>query len=107
MPTCPGCGGTKKTIAAHALMADGSSRFGLELPCFFCDGAGEVSEQRLAQRARGIELRGERLSRQYTLREAAEKLGISAVELSDAQQGWIDPEPYFERIRALPMNAQI
>ena len=50
---CPSCGGHGKIIAAHALMSDGSSQFRKVLPCFKCDGTGEISDQHWRRYERG------------------------------------------------------
>jgi hypothetical protein len=66
----------------------------MEIPCRYCEGAGEVTTVRADVIRRGIavgaELRADRLSRGLSLREEAKRLGIRPSELSDRElgRGW-------------------
>lgn len=82
--TCPDCQGTK-IVQAHLQTSRGCKW--RELPCFTCDGTGSISEKHVARIAEGKQRREDRLSRGMTLRREAERLGISATELSRIESG--------------------
>ncbi len=91
---CPECQGRKFTIASHVRYADGSGRSNVTLKCSFCQGTGEVPQEKLAWRAQGQAMREDRVNvRMVGLREEAKQRGMSPSELSGMEQGRIKPVP--------------
>lgn len=93
---CPTCAGSKVVVASHARMADGSSRWGLQLPCFQCGGSGEVPAEMANWIEEGRRMREARIARRTGLREEAARRGISASKLSNMESGreapvWNEP----------------
>ena len=82
---CPTCKGAKVTIG---YACPGFRR--VELPCSTCDGQGAVTPAMQDYQARGEKMRADRVGRMVSLREEAQRLGISAVELSHLEQGKVD-----------------
>ena len=91
---CELCEGEGSVVSSHARMADGSSRFGLPLPCPECDGEGTISPERSARAVRGEQLRKERLQAGFGLRRAAFLRGMKPSELSDQETGRAEPRPF-------------
>ena len=89
MNTCPECSGR------GVVLGYGCPGFKpMELPCRFCDATGAGIDERRRWRASGEVLRAMRLGRDLSLREAARVIEIGAVDLSDAEHGRVNPEPY-------------
>lgn len=99
--TCQTCGGTRKMIALHARMSDGSSRFGMELPCFDCDGTGETDAQMPQRKMRGALTRQRRLALGLGLRTFSERVGIPPSDVSRMQRGLVDPAPLEQKLAVL------
>lgn len=86
---CPDCKGKKESLVFYS----GGSKHGFgPLPCTTCDGEGEVSEEKIAWITRGRELRDKRVAAGRSLREEAEMLGITSVELSRRERGKVNPD---------------
>jgi hypothetical protein len=85
---CPDCRG-RKTGTVHVYGERDGRRFGewRETKCRTCDGLGWITERELESLETGMRLREDRLSRGMTLREEARRIGISAKELSDRENG--------------------
>lgn len=65
----------------------------LEIPCDRCKGTGEVSEQSTRWIIIGRKMRKDRLARGFGLRREAMRRGIKPSELSDMENGVIEPIP--------------
>lgn len=94
--TCPDCIGDKVEFG----LACPNMRL-VRLPCSTCKGTGEVDAAFLARRALGAQIRSARTTRDLSLREAAKRLDVSTVALSDAERGLSDPVALLEMVRAL------
>lgn len=57
------------------------------IPCGRCGGSGEVSEAQAKQRRIGRYYRKRRIEMDLSMREAAQLLGISIIELNDIEHG--------------------
>jgi hypothetical protein len=57
------------------------------MPCFMCNGTGEVDEGFEARLALGENRRQDRIARGLSLRQEAARLGITAEELCDREHG--------------------
>lgn len=88
---CPSCSG-KGTTAAFV---DTETRgwFDPSLPCSLCRGTGKISEQQMAWRTAGRIHYRERVARQESIMECAQRLGIRSAELSAMEHGRADPAP--------------
>lgn len=64
------------------------------IACPTCGGTGVITEERRRWQERGQRLRTARLVRDLSLGEAARRLGARVSELSDAEHGRRDPEPF-------------
>ena len=88
---CPDCGGAGKQLAMFPRYATGTPasarRSSVELECWLCGGAGKIDDTVKRRRDEGVRLRKARLARGMGLRREAERLGISASELSKREQG--------------------
>lgn len=76
---CPSCEGSR---VLGALLNIGGRCVPHTMPCRTCRGTGEIDEARAAELNAAEERRRERMARGLSLREEAERLGMSAVELS-------------------------
>lgn len=91
MTTCPTCHGRK------VLVGIGCPSFKpIEIPCLDCKGAGELDDVRMLWRKHGRMIRRFRIARERSLRDEAKWLGVKASELSDAENGRIDPVPIWQ-----------
>jgi DNA-binding XRE family transcriptional regulator len=86
MNVCPRCEGAKVMFFAF--------RAG-SIPCFFCKGAGEISNEQAGWVELGAKFRQLRLKQDLSTREMAKKLGISVVQLSDMELGKTNPASLF------------
>jgi len=94
MNVCPTCRGAK------VLKGFGCPGFKpITLPCYDCDGTGEVSDERAIWRRDGEGLRKFRQVRDLSLHEAAAWLGCPAREWSDAEHGKVDPSDLSGRVQ--------
>lgn len=91
---CPSCGGRKYSSG----FVDGSAPNGREfgyytdrLPCSTCDGAGIVTAQMLEWLRIGTRHRKARVDRQESIRQCADRLGISPADISSMEHGRLDP----------------
>ena len=84
MTPCPDCKGTK-IMSGIGCGPDGCKP--ITLPCFTCDGIGSISEDQAERMRTGEAMRLDRLVRDMSLREEAQRLGIKARELSDLEHG--------------------
>ena len=85
---CPDCKG-KRQVFAHVNYG-GHGEF-KHIDCTRCGGIGAIPEQMLAWIDEGNKRRMERVARAATLREEAERLGLSPVELSKIERGLVRP----------------
>jgi hypothetical protein len=76
---CPNCKGKKQFTAI--LCGEGGCRSGV-MQCHTCNGLGEVTEEHYKKILIGEFKRKDRISRGLSLREEAERLGITPYELS-------------------------
>ncbi len=88
---CPDCEGTGQTLAFFVIHTDGHEQTMAQLRCLTCQGRGEVDDRYPAWLRRGQEMRRERRERREPLRQAAARLGVSAVEYSKMEFGLIEP----------------
>lgn len=86
---CPWCGGEKTVTATGIRYAPGfSGPQVLEMPCFVCDGVGKISTFQVDRMRLGESFRHYRVDvLGLGLREAANKWGMKASELSYIEQG--------------------
>jgi hypothetical protein len=84
MEICPDCEG-RKIISGIGCGANGCKP--MTLPCFTCKGIGSISEEQVERIRKGEAMRQDRLARDMSLREEAQRLGIKARELSDLEHG--------------------
>ena len=82
--TCPTCSGQKLLIVHLHTTTGGRWE---KRACFTCCGAGEITEDHARQIEEGERRREDRKARYTTLREEAARLGISARQLSDIENG--------------------
>ena len=94
--TCPDCHGDGHV---YGLGCPGMKP--VSVPCRSCNGSGSVDSAFLARRALGAQIRSARTTRDLSLREAAKRLGVSSVVLSDAERGLSDPAALLEKVRSL------
>ena len=104
--TCPTCKGEKQfwalvRVTERILVGkeedELASRARCEerlMPCFRCNGEGEVDARTESWQAQGQALRKKRQVNDRSLREEAKRLGISVYELSRMEQGIIQPVDY-------------
>lgn len=79
---CPTCKGEKKIGG----MACPGFRY-VEIPCWTCKGTGDCSEEQAKVIERGKKLRKKRLASDRSLREEANRLGMSTSAYSDLEHG--------------------
>ena len=84
MVKCPDCNGRKRGIV-HLNTASGSRWE--ERDCTFCEGVGHVRAHKAEKWREGELLRADRKARNMTLRQEAQRLGISPQELSRREWG--------------------
>ncbi len=81
---CPDCDGTGRTWAMVDWRGGGELR---EVPCFLCRGRGTFTASEMAQIEHGRKLRDDRKARGLTLRQEANRRGITMEELTDLEHG--------------------
>ena len=86
---CPACKGKKELAVFPIPSSDGQVI--TSISCYRCEESGEVPDIQAEWIILGEKLREERLSRKVILRDEANRLGISALTLSEAERGMIDP----------------
>lgn len=88
---CPVCRGEKVTRAFVCGATSGGLR---TLSCEACEGKGWLSDEEMNEREQRIakhkERRAERLVLGFTMREMAQRLGVSLVDYSSYEHGRID-----------------
>lgn len=89
MRTCPACDGEGAMVVFGIRYAPGHSGPPVrKLRCHVCEGRGEVSGEQVLRMERGKSFRNYRVSiLSFGLREASNKWGMRAVELSRIEQG--------------------
>lgn len=85
---CPDCNGEKEVKIFPKLV---NGKIICTLPCDRCNQSGTVPDIQEIWIHLGKSMRKDRVQRKQTLRDAAEVLGISALHLSQAERGMIDP----------------
>jgi DnaJ-class molecular chaperone len=88
MTTCPHCEGPKK-VGAFVDGVRNGKRWGAfeQIPCFTCNGTGEVTPEHMARICEGKRRREDRKARGLSLRQESVRLGISMQELSEIERG--------------------
>ena len=86
---CPDCKGGKKT-REFAELSSGGCRL-MEFKCFRCKGAGIVPKEMNKWMFEGQKIRDFRRMKDMTMREYARKVGVTAYNLSQAENGYVDP----------------
>lgn len=94
-PLCPHCGG-RRTVTAFVDCADSRQSGVRTITCPECKGAGTVTPEYLERREKGSAMRDDRLARNLSLREEAERRGMKARELSDLENGRLRAEGELE-----------
>jgi hypothetical protein len=86
---CPSCNGAKRLFAFwDGRDKDGKATSGSGMVnCFTCDGAGEITEEHARRIAAGRARMEARIARRVTLKEEADRLGITPAELSAIESG--------------------
>lgn len=85
---CPECNGTGRTKGpVHINRGDQPHEWVESLRCFCCDGVRYISQAHWDARERGAELRKQRIARGETLREAAQRQGVTSSEISRQERG--------------------
>ena len=72
----------------------------IELPCWSCNGKGQVDDNTRLWKEIGEMIRTCRLARDKSQREFAEWIGTDVVALSKAEGGRVDPKAVNELLRA-------
>ena len=88
---CPICSGTKLVTLSHVRTSTGG-RSNVPMRCYQCRGAGEITEEQAEWIQRGEAMRLKRVGAYRSLRDEAKRLGITAKELSDMENGRIEPK---------------
>lgn len=83
---CGSCDGSGKSFA-HINSTDPAQHGFQWINCMTCGGAGTISEAHAERIAKGRQMRDDRVKRGLSLREEADRLGISVVELSAIEWG--------------------
>ena len=83
---CPDCNGERKVFAHVNRGEKGPSGFET-IDCFRCKAAGEVPDEQALWILEGKLRRTDRISRDISLREEAQRLGIPVVQLSAMERG--------------------
>lgn len=86
---CPDCGGNKK-IYGYAKPIKGSCKPRM-VNCFRCKGNGEVPNEMNEWIKEGQKVKDFRLLKNMTLREYAKKAAMTVYDLSQAENGYVDP----------------
>lgn len=84
---CPDCNGEKK-VFAHVNFGELDPRNGFGwIGCSRCEGIGDVPDAQAEWISEGIRRHYDRVSRDVSLREEAQRLGIPVVSLSKMERG--------------------
>ena len=86
---CPDCNGEKEVKIFPKLV---NGKVICSLPCSRCNQTGIVPDIQAEWILRGKGRREERRSRKVTLRDEALRLNVSALDLSNAERGMVDPD---------------
>ena len=86
MNVCPRCEGAKVMFFAF--------RAG-SIPCFLCNGIGEISDEQAEWIKLGASHRLLRMKQGLSVREMAKQLGITVIQLSDMELGKTNPSSLF------------
>lgn len=85
---CPDCNGKGET--AGIVCPPGELRY---IKCSMCSGTGQLSHVQEKWISDGIALRNDRVKRGLSLREEAQRLGITEYHLSQREHGRIESRP--------------
>lgn len=85
--TCETCGGRGSTGPVHINRGDAPHEWRESMPCRDCAGTGRWTAERHARWQAGQKMRAERLARGESLREAAQRMGITPARLCDIEAG--------------------
>lgn len=91
MPDCKNCNGTGMMGPVHVYYGPGKGSKWKKIPCYYCDGAGALSDERFAAYEIGQKAREERRAAGLTLNEAARQRGTTPAAISRMERG-LDPE---------------
>ena len=86
MKQCPDCKGSRFTTGIGCF-GKGRGCEVMTINCFTCGGTGTIDEAHAERIAKGRAMYDDRVSRDMGLREEARRLGITARELSDLENG--------------------
>lgn len=97
MTTCPLCGGAKTIIGMFPVYADSVPQEDrkpfVEMTCFTCKGAGEISPEHVERIEAGKRLRAKRRTTELGIRECAVAMGMKDIcDLPRAEQGDVSLE---------------
>jgi hypothetical protein len=96
--TCPRCKGSK---GGNGFVNRGPSGCAVEfIPCGVCRGQGMVEPHALGWYDAGDKFRALRQRLGLSLRDSAARLGVSVVDVSEAERGIRDPEPFIQKLGA-------
>jgi DNA-binding XRE family transcriptional regulator len=98
--TCSVCNGTKHQ-SGFVTGADGRHHISAEAPCPQCKGTGVLTAEQLEWIQVGRHFRIERIAQRKSITAAAERLGISATQLIEAELGRIAPSILTSRMPAV------
>lgn len=93
--TCPRCDGRKGSNGFVTRATGCNVEF---IPCGVCRGQGMVEPHVLDWYAAGDRFRAARNRLGLSLREAANHIGVSVVDVSEAERGIRDPEPFIRSL---------
>jgi DNA-binding XRE family transcriptional regulator len=95
---CPRCKGNK---GGNGFVNRGAAGCAVEfIPCGVCRGQGMVEPHVRGWYDAGDKFRALRRQRDLSLREAAKVIGVSVVDVSEAERGIRDPEPFIQKLGA-------
>ncbi len=84
---CPHCNGDKKVFAFLNNGPDYRTHTSTFIDCRTCLGRGVITREHADRIVAGASMREQRVQRRESLRDAAKRLGITAVELNAIERG--------------------
>lgn len=90
--TCPSCDGAK-TVMALVNYGGKKGCVAERITCITCDGAGEITEDKQREMEERDRIRRERVERNETMRDAANRLGMTLMAYCDYEMGRASDEP--------------
>lgn len=104
---CPACHGKKYVTGLFPVYARSVPRHKrkscIQLPCPFCNKEGTVPDEVLQWQEDGKILKEKRMAKRLTLRKASKELKMDGSELSDMENGKIEPnmDITYQRIKIM------